>query len=329
MVDLLLWRRLTEHTDFAAITGKAAPSGTGGGAMHIPIGVNSTQLPIVSFLGNPINTNVIINTEPNPPKVPAAALIFDGNPSRRSGEWRIADQFHHRHPAWSPAVGFPTTYDPKNRPIVFVVRSGDKYHARFSNEKTLKGASPSLFARINQRRNSGIAPLDPSWSAALGVSPHVDTLAAYEELAESPEAETATAFNPKNVVDGRKKTIAEVVRRQGQRSFRKKLLKGYEGRCAISGCEVEVTLEAAHITPYRGPDTNHPSNGILLRADLHTLLDLGLISINPKSMKVMVSSLLDGTEYAKLEGKIIAVPKDAKLRPSAAALAEHNDIFQK
>lgn len=32
-------------------------------------------------------------------------------------------------------------------------------------------------------------------------------------------------------------------------------------------------LEAAHVTPYLGPETNDITNGLLLRADLHTLLD--------------------------------------------------------
>jgi hypothetical protein len=32
-------------------------------------------------------------------------------------------------------------------------------------------------------------------------------------------------------------------------------------------------LEAAHITPYRGAATNTPSNGLLLRADVHTVFD--------------------------------------------------------
>src|ERR1700722_13744752 len=40
-------------------------------------------------------------------------------------------------------------------------------------------------------------------------------------------------------------------------------------------------LEAAHITPYMGASTNSLLNGLLLRADIHTLFNLGLISIDP------------------------------------------------
>ena len=157
---------------------------------------------------------------------------------------------------------------------------------------------------------------------------HVDNLAAYAQLSKSPEIETAVTFDPKNIEDGRQKTLAEVVRRQGQPAFRKKLLSAYKKHCAISGCDVEATLQAAHITPYRGPETNHPSNGILLRADIHTLFDLGLITIDPKHMTLFVSAALKGTEYAKLSGKKIALPEDPKLRPSQYALAEHNTSFK-
>src|SRR5271155_3471993 len=40
-------------------------------------------------------------------------------------------------------------------------------------------------------------------------------------------------------------------------------------------------LEAAHISPYRGLQSNHPQNGLLLRADLHSLFDLGMLAVDP------------------------------------------------
>jgi hypothetical protein len=60
---------------------------------------------------------------------------------------------------------------------------------------------------------------------------------------------------------------------------------------------VKSALEAAHITPYLGPHTNHPSNGLLLRADIHTLWDLGLIAINPQNMQIVIGPELKGSEY--------------------------------
>jgi len=324
--DRLLWRRLTS-TDFDAINGAAAPSGTGGGAMHIALGTNSADLPIKSFLGGSTSSTVSISTQPSPPQIPKSTLTFDGNPSRRGGEWRIADQFTHRHPAWSPTVGFPTSYNASNRPIVFVRNDNGSYAASFATENLLRITAPTLAEIIDgSRRNSGIVTYDPAWDAATA-NAQPENLAEYAELAASPAAETLTAFDPKDNKDGREKTLREVVRRQGQAGFRKRLLKAYSQSCAISGCDVAVILEAAHITPYRGPKTNHPSNGLLLRADLHTLFDLGLISADPSTKKVVVSKSLKGTEYWAFNGSKLKNPIGDENTPSDAALTEHRKTF--
>jgi putative restriction endonuclease len=42
---------------------------------------------------------------------------------------------------------------------------------------------------------------------------------------------------------------------------------------------------AAHIAPFRGPKDNHPANGLLLRADLHTLFDVELLAIDPTTLR--------------------------------------------
>jgi putative restriction endonuclease len=38
---------------------------------------------------------------------------------------------------------------------------------------------------------------------------------------------------------------------------------------------------------YRGMKDNDPSNGLLLRTDIHTLYDLNLLGIEPDSLKVV------------------------------------------
>ena len=89
------------------------------------------------------------------------------------------------------------------------------------------------------------------------------------------------AFNPSEMEDQRAKSIAEIVRRRGQAKFRKTLLEAYNSKCVVTGCDAAEALEAAHITPYLGEETNHPQNGLLLRADIHSLFDLGLLSVDP------------------------------------------------
>ena len=77
--------------------------------------------------------------------------------------------------------------------------------------------------------------------------------------------------------------------RRGQPAFRAALLAAYGGRCAITGCDVEDVLEAAHISPYSGPSSSHASNGLLLRADIHTLFDCGLVAFDPKTREVVLA----------------------------------------
>jgi hypothetical protein len=66
-----------------------------------------------------------------------------------------------------------------------------------------------------------------------------------------------------------------------------------------------------------------PCNGLLLRADLHTLFDLGLISVEPDSMTVVIAMSLKATSYADLQGRPVSAPKDPAARPSKQALQWH------
>lgn len=130
-------------------------------------------------------------------------------------------------------------------------------------------------------------------------------------------------FDPESIIDGRRRIIAQIVRRQGQPSFRQKLLEVYEHRCAVSGCDADEALEAAHIVPYRGLETNVAQNGILLRADLHTLFDQGLIAIDDTRMSVLISPKLRATSYREIEGNSLRLPKNSLAWPSLEALRYH------
>jgi putative restriction endonuclease len=132
-------------------------------------------------------------------------------------------------------------------------------------------------------------------------------------------------FDPTNVIDGRERCIAQIIRRRGQPQFRQKLLEIYEGRCAISECDAIDALEAAHISPYRGPETNHPTNGLLLRADLHTLFDLGLLAIDCASLAVILHKTLINSQYRELADRRLRLPAHPKLRPNLEALKLHHE----
>lgn len=149
-----------------------------------------------------------------------------------------------------------------------------------------------------------------------------------ETLRQGAEQEAAQAdrqgdFEPGSIQDARERAVASIVRRRGQPAFRQRLLEAYGGTCAVTGCDLPDALEAAHITPYRGPETNHPTNGLLLRSDIHTLFDLGLIAVEATTMTLVLHAKLAGTVYANLAGESLHVPVNPNLRPNHEALNQH------
>lgn len=66
--------------------------------------------------------------------------------------------------------------------------------------------------------------------------------------------------------------------RTRQAEFRKRIFDKFSGRCPISGCDEAAALEAAHLGSKGGWRTNH-TEGILLRRDLHALMDAGKLEI--------------------------------------------------
>jgi hypothetical protein len=156
----------------------------------------------------------------------------------------------------------------------------------------------------------------------LGQSPSAGSAAEQALAAAEQEVkqEAAAEPPPADDYDARQRVLRQIVRRRGQPKFRSTLMTAYSGRCAVTGYEAGDALEAAHLRPYRGPESNTLSNGLLLRADIHTLLDLKLLAINPQTREVAVSRLLSATQYGSLSGKPLAEPALLSQRPSQDAL---------
>jgi hypothetical protein len=140
------------------------------------------------------------------------------------------------------------------------------------------------------------------------------------------QQEAAGAFAPSGLEDACKRILTAIIRRQGQPAFRRQLLRSYGGQCAISGCNVAAALDAAHIVPYKGPDTNNLANGLLLRTDLHTLFDLGLVAVDTETMSVLIAPSLVGTYYQQYSGKRLSLPSDPGSHPSREALDQHRAV---
>ncbi|MBV8886261.1 MAG: HNH endonuclease [Chroococcidiopsidaceae cyanobacterium CP_BM_RX_35] len=144
--------------------------------------------------------------------------------------------------------------------------------------------------------------------------------AALEELAIAQKHVEDEYLIPKSVEDARKRTSEFIVQRQGQPLFRQALLQAYNRKCAITGEDVELALEATHIMPYLGTQTDCVSNGLLLRADLHALFDLYLMTIDPGTMRVLIAPTIKKTSYGKFDFKPLSLPWKSSEKPSQEAL---------
>jgi hypothetical protein len=144
---------------------------------------------------------------------------------------------------------------------------------------------------------------------------------------ERTRVEAEGYFNIENLEDARRRTTVSIVQRQGQPEFRHKLLKAYNSRCPITGCDAEPAIEAAHIIPYQGAETNHLTNGLPLRADVHTLFDLNLLSVQPATYEIVVAPELSETCYQELAGRKLTLPEHEVAAPNQDALKKHYEFF--
>ncbi|MGY1805021.1 HNH endonuclease [Blastococcus sp. SYSU D00922] len=135
----------------------------------------------------------------------------------------------------------------------------------------------------------------------------------------------AAQIEPPADIDQRDYAQRLIAVRRGQRAFRQGLLEAFDRTCCVSGSQVEATLEAAHIRPFRDFGSHAPGNGLLLRADLHTLFDLRLLTVMPFGT-VRVAPELRGSEYEEFDERQIRRAVNPTHAPSSNALAEHNKL---
>jgi len=126
--------------------------------------------------------------------------------------------------------------------------------------------------------------------------------------------------------DLRTKSLREIADRRGQAKFRETLQTRYFNQCQLTGSKCSEVLEAAHIDQHSGTQTNHPGNGLLLRSDIHTLFDLNLIGIVPRSLRIVLHSSI-AEHYSQ-----IVLPKlytNEVFRPLIEPLQRRYKLFLK
>lgn len=214
------------------------------------------------------------------------------------------------------------------------IEGGETYRARISFDRlvdpgrafllSLEDISDILPDALLTTQSSGISvPEDVAIEIEKRLAPLLTPVSPIgSEQADDP------GFDPDSVEDLRERALRAIRIRRGQPVFRAMLLEAYGRRCVITGCAVADVLEAAHITPYSGGTTNHTSNGLLLRADLHTLFDCGLLAIDPNTRTVVVANALRTSSYRKIAGQPIRAPKNSLNSPSKKNLEKRFAVFQ-
>lgn len=124
--------------------------------------------------------------------------------------------------------------------------------------------------------------------------------------------------------DGRFRTSSiTIAHRRGPARLRQNLLAAYNGQCAITSCDAEPVLEATLLIPNYLRQDFDVSDGLLLRADIHTLFDLYLIAIEPDTMKILIAPSLRDTSYGELHSEPLRPPIADRFRPNSKALQWH------
>jgi putative restriction endonuclease len=117
--------------------------------------------------------------------------------------------------------------------------------------------------------------------------------------------------------------------RLGQGAFRVVVTDAYQRRCAVTGERTLPALEAAHIKPYAEGGTHEPTNGLLMRRDIHALFDSGYVTVTP-DLRFNVSRRIkeefeNGRDYYRMHGQPVTPPQSALWQPDVSALRWHND----
>ncbi|TCK03005.1 HNH endonuclease [Marinobacterium mangrovicola] len=130
-------------------------------------------------------------------------------------------------------------------------------------------------------------------------------LSSFEEYGDDLHGPTITPEpSQEYTLEGDKRLrLTTLTARDGQARFRNELIQHYDLRCMVTGEAIEAIVEAAHIMPYDGNKSNHISNGLLLRVDIHRLFDNHLLTIEPHTFKIHLHPSLEKSSYSYLQNQ--------------------------
>ncbi len=163
-----------------------------------------------------------------------------------------------------------------------------------------------------------------------------------ERLTGIPNFQAASALSLKSDIDELEKRLASetnpekrteietlIKARQGQGSFRQKLLKLYPS-CPLTGLDIQPLLIASHIKPWSVCNNNErldPFNGLMLAPNIDRLFDKGLITFDTNGT-IKISPKIDPGNQKRLG---IFPDMQLKIEPESEKYFEYhrNHVFQK
>lgn len=110
--------------------------------------------------------------------------------------------------------------------------------------------------------------------------------------------------NPKGTIDVKKVTAEQEVRMR-QEAFRLRVGNRCGWRCVVTGTAVKAVLDAAHLPGKDWRTDNQEDDGVLLRADLHRLLDRRLAEL--RDGKFLLDKTLRHGEYGQFHQRPLGV----------------------
>jgi putative restriction endonuclease len=134
----------------------------------------------------------------------------------------------------------------------------------------------------------------------------------------------------------RQEVVQRISKKQRDNSFRARVLRAYNYRCAFSGIQLKL-VEAAHIVPVsHEASTDETSNGIVLSAIHHKAFDKGLITFTEHYKIIFKESEANKLKDLNLHGglnkflsdlrPIIDVPPAISDRPNVTYIKTANQL---
>jgi hypothetical protein len=164
------------------------------------------------------------------------------------------------------------------------------------------------------------------WEAFLQ-APDAVVAAFAQQMAPAPAglAEGAAAFDH---LGGVRQVVAP--QRVGQDLFRRMVLTGYGGRCALTGVDDARLLNASHIVGWAEDATQRmrPTNGICLNALHDRAFDRHLITFDADWRMVIAPQVSDAARAQLQRGVAGALQMPARFLPDAGLMARHRARFQ-